>query len=160
MDFEGNADNGPNEILRGDDHGIVLLDVADVPTDTVDSFETSTGVAEVLADGKVFKVPPGDRFVTLKSSLGTSEDLEFHGFLYAAVTGDTDTQVFDSPGEFATQIADPLGIITTLAEVGAMQVNMERVRVNFDTEHYLTFIFTGYDVGSTDATSKARALVR
>ena len=127
----------PNEILRGVDHGIVILAAADVPASTVDLL-----ALETLADKTVFKLPPGDRFVTLKSAWGATGEQTFHGFLYAAVSGD-DNMVFDSPGEFTTVVNDPLGHIAN-DNIGVQQINMERVRVNFTGTHYLTIILTGF----------------
>ena len=137
LEFEGNADGGPNEIIRGDDHGIVLLDAADVPAITVDLL-----ASEVLADKTVFKVPPGDRFLTLKTSWGAVGNLNFRLFMYAAMSGD-DRIVYDSPGEYAGYVADPLGhIINT--DIGVMKTDIERVRVKNDATLSLTFIISGF----------------
>ena len=46
-------------------------------------------------------------------------------------------------------VADPLGHIADISQ-GVMQINMERVRVNFTSAHYLTIIISGFESDEAD----------
>ena len=158
LDFEGGTGGIPNEILRGVDTGIKLLALADYPASIIDGFSTTLPAAgagpEVLIGGKVFRIPPGDRFVTLKTSWGVTGDSAFHGFMYLATTGD-DIQVFDSPSGYSIRTQDPLSHIASASQ-GSMQMNFDRIRLTSNVIHYLTFIVDGHAAGDASTVDDSR----